>query len=137
VATPKVTVTSYEDWKSKYGFQESPDYNLKAAFEAGLDPEMNSGDGKFHLSDRFKLPTHPTYSTDSDYSRSKGAPPAGRWEGSEEKGWTFYASPQNIKNLGGEKQYLAWWEKNEPGVKLVLPQQPSLRQLPVLPRLTR
>jgi hypothetical protein len=114
---------AYKAWLKKYGFKETPDYNLKAAFKAGITPEINPGDGKFHLSDQFKLPTHPTYSTDSDYSRAKGAPPAGRWTGSDKEGWTFYASPQNIKNLGGEKQFQAWWKENEPGVKLVLPQQ--------------
>lgn len=132
MAKPTVTVTTYEEWKKRTGFKETPDYNLKAAFEAGLEPDQFG-----HLSDRFKLPTHPTYSSDSDYSRAKGAPSAGRWEGDDKNGWTFYASPQNVNSLGGEKKYLAWWEENEPGVKLVLPNKPSLGRLPVLPRLTR
>ena len=107
---------AYQLWLRKHGVREAPDYNTRAAFEAGLVPSENG-----HLPDTFKLPNHITFSTESKYARAKGAPPAGRWEGSDEKGWAFYASPTNIKNAGGIDALQEYFRKYEPNSKLILP----------------
>jgi len=41
-------------------------------------------------------------------------------------GWTFKASPTNIKNAGGADKLKEYFKKYEPGVKLVLPPVPEL-----------
>ena len=66
---------SYEQWLRLHNVHESPDYDVRGAYDAGLDP-----DERGHLNDEFKLPNHITYSEESRASRAKGAPPAGRWE---------------------------------------------------------
>jgi hypothetical protein len=108
---------AYQAWLKKYGVRESNDYDTYAAFKAGLTPSENG-----HLPDTFKLPNHITYSTESTASQKKGAAPAGRWEGSDKDGWTFYASPTNIKNAGGVKELQEYFRSHEKGVKLILPE---------------
>lgn len=54
-----------------------PDYDLLSAFRSGLMRDNKSG----HWSDLFKLPTHPTFSTESQYYR-KGMP-AIQWTGKD------------------------------------------------------
>lgn len=36
-----------------------------------------------HLTDEFKLPTHPSFSNESQYAKGQGAPFAGSWRGEE------------------------------------------------------
>ena len=107
---------SYEEWLRLHGVKETPDYDVRAAYDAGLDP-----DERGHLDDRFKRPNHITYSEESLSSKEKGAPPPGKWVGSDKDGWTFYASPTNIENAGGAKALMDYFKKNEKGVRLVLP----------------
>lgn len=107
---------SYEQWLKMHNIRETPDYDVRGAYDAGLDP-----DARGHLNDEFKLPNHITYSTESRSSQAAGAPPAGRWEGSDKAGWTFYASPTNIDNAGGVKALQQYFRKYEKGAKLVLP----------------
>jgi hypothetical protein len=65
---------SFAEWKSKHAPNDSgEDYDLQAAYEAGLTPD------KGHFSDIFKKPNHPTFSIESTYWKPGMA--AGRWEG--------------------------------------------------------
>ena len=106
----------YKDWLAKHRITESTDYDTKAAFLNGLKP-----DARGHLGDTYKLDNHITYSTDSKRSQEPGAPPAGTWTGDDKAGWTFSASPTNIKNAGGADKLKEYFSTKEPGVKLVLP----------------
>jgi hypothetical protein len=106
----------YTAWLKKYGVKESNDYDTLAAYKAGIKP-----DSRGHLSDEYKLTNHITYSTDSLASKTKDAPPAGTWQGSDKDGWTFNATPTNIKNAGGADKLKEYFKKYEPGVKLNLP----------------
>jgi hypothetical protein len=108
---------TFEQWLKQYGIRETPDYDYRGAYEAGLQPDPATG----HFNDTFKRPNHITYSTESRYSQGENAPPAGRWEGSDETGWTFYASPTNIANAGGVKGLQQYFRKYEKDAKLVLP----------------
>ena len=108
---------SYEQWLKTYNIRETPDYDVRGAYDAGLDPDPVTG----HLDDTFKLPNHITYSTDSRAAQAKGAPPAGRWVGSNKGGWTFYASPTNIQNAGSIEALQEYFRDNEKDSKLVLP----------------
>ena len=117
---------AYKAWLKKYGVRESADYDTRAAFEAGVKP-----DSRGHLTDEYKLPNHITYSTDSLSAQSKDAPPAGTWSGDDKSGWTFKASPTNIKNAGGIDRLKEYFRKYEPGVKLILPPTPeAVTELP-------
>jgi len=106
----------YKDWLAKHRIPEATDYDTKAAFLNGLKP-----DARGHLDDTYKLDNHITYSTDSKRSQEPGAPPAGTWSGDDKAGWTFSASPTNIKNAGGADKLKEYFSTKEPGVKLVLP----------------
>ncbi len=68
---------SFEEWKKKYAPHDSgKDYDLKAAWAAGLKPDPNED---MHFPDTFKRPDHPKFSVESIYW--KPGMPAGRWEG--------------------------------------------------------
>ena len=108
---------TYPDWVAKHQLRESDDYDMHGAFAAGVQP-----DERGHLPDTYKLPNHITYSEESLAAAKKGAPPAGRWAGDDETGWSFYASPTNIENAGGVDALTKYFRKNEPGVKLILPE---------------
>lgn len=63
---------SFEDWKSKYGLSESPDYNLKRAWELGYIPDKK---GHLPTVDNqtltfLKAKNHPTLSKELDWYNS-------------------------------------------------------------------
>jgi len=107
---------AYKDWLSKNKVSESNDYDTRAAFDAGLQP-----DERGHLNDAYKRDNHITYSTESLRSKEPGAPPAGEWSGSDKGGWTFKASPTNITNAGGVDALKEYFKKVEPESMLELP----------------
>ena len=106
----------YKDWLAKHRIPESNDYDTKAAFLNGLKP-----DARGHLDDTYKKDNHITYSTESKRSQEPGAPPAGTWAGDDKAGWTFKASPTNVKNAGGVDKLKEYFSTKEPDAKLVLP----------------
>ena len=108
---------SYEQWLKTHNVRETPDYDVRGAYDAGLDPDPVTG----HLDDIYKKPNHITYSDDSLASKAKDAPPAGKWVSNNKGGWTFYASPTNIKNAGSEDALKQYFKENEKDSKLVLP----------------
>ena len=65
------------DWRTNPEWKEfQRDYDYGAAFMAGVDvPTAKAPDGRYHLSDAGKLPTHPTFSKESYYARDP------RWRG--------------------------------------------------------
>lgn len=109
----------YAAWLQGNNLQESEDYDMRAAYAAGVQPDENG-----HMPDTYKLPNHITFSSDSRYASQKGAPPAGQWKEGPE-GWVFYASPTNIDNAGGVDRLQEYFQRNEPGVALVLPGPPT------------
>lgn len=115
----------YRSWLKKYNIQETPDYDTKSAWLSGMVP-----DARGHLKDTFKNTNHITYSDESLASKQPGAPPPGRWTGSDKDGWSFYASPTNIQNAGGVDKLQDYFKQYEPKSRLILPiQQPPLQSL--------
>lgn len=108
---------AYKAWLNKYRVHESKDYDTRSAFKSGLTP-----DERGHLNDEWKLPNHITYSDEARSARAPNAPPAGKWVGDDKGGWSFYASPTNIKNAGSPEALQQYFQKYEPGVKLVMPE---------------
>ena len=65
------------DWRTNPEWGEfQRDYDYGAAFMAGAEvPAEKAPDGRYHLSDAGKLPTHPTFSRESYYAQDP------RWSG--------------------------------------------------------
>lgn len=65
------------DWRTNPEWGEfQRDYDYGAAFMAGAEvPTAKAPDGRYHLSDAGKLPTHPTFSRESYYAQDP------RWSG--------------------------------------------------------
>lgn len=73
--TPK---DNYQTWKSKLpkNLQYEGDYDLKGFYKE--NPNFSAKKGE-HMTDKFKLPNHPTFSNESKYYRE--GMKAGKWEG--------------------------------------------------------
>lgn len=78
----------YMAWLLRSGTNESNDYNMPQFFQASEitgDPRysssVNPNDQKLHFPDAFKMPNHPTFSTDSNYYDSQLMPQTPTWEG--------------------------------------------------------
>lgn len=68
---------AFRVWKARYAPSDSGlDYDLRGAFKAKIKPDPTTG----HWPDTYKKPSHPTFSTESQYA--KFAPHlAGTWGG--------------------------------------------------------
>lgn len=70
---------SFDRWKECWAPGDNgEDYDLKAAFEAGVTPDVSG-----HWPDLFKRPNHPTFSVESIYAVGSDATKAGHWEGNQ------------------------------------------------------
>jgi murein DD-endopeptidase MepM/ murein hydrolase activator NlpD len=107
---------AYQQWLQANHLHEDPDYDAYGAFKAGLQPADNG-----HMGDQYKLPTHPTFSSESVYANKPGAPPAGEWVEGADKKWTFKATETNVRNAGGVKGLKAYFDQVEPGNTVQLP----------------
>lgn len=98
------------DWRTNPGWKEfQRDYDYGAAFMAGVEvPTTKAPDGRYHLSDAGKLPTHPTFSKESYYARDpRWSGLAGEWtqEGNyvpgelESRHRSLQAQPGDIREL--------------------------------------
>ncbi|MGN6266431.1 MAG: LPD38 domain-containing protein, partial [Ginsengibacter sp.] len=68
-AQGKISDGDYNFYKKNgYGY----DYDFRAAFQNGLEPEINKQDGKWHWGDLGKKPNEPTFSTESKYNGVNG-----------------------------------------------------------------
>lgn len=77
----KISVGDYNFYKKNgYGY----DYDFRAAFKAGLKPEINQEDKQWHWSDYGKKPNQPTFSNESIYYPQSAAPGVGgHWDGEQ------------------------------------------------------
>ena len=88
---------NYQKWRATLpkNLQYEGDYDLKGFYKE--NPTFNVSDPKQHLTDKFKLPNHPTFSIESKYY--KEGMPAGKWDGN-----TYIPinrQPNNITRPGG------------------------------------
>ena len=113
---------TFEQWYKTvpYSKNDTSSYDLRGAYEElklsenGRTQLRRFASTDDHLGDRYKLPTHPTFSTESKYSNSKT--PGGEWNENKDGTWTFKPSWVNIKSMGGEDKFLKWMKENEPEV---------------------
>jgi len=111
--TPAPADADYKAWLQKNNLRESPDYDMKGAFTAGEQP-----DERGHMTDRFKKPTHPTFSDESIYADDKNK--GGHWAQTGDGKWSFAPGPANLKN-GGIERVRAYLKENDPDVTLLAP----------------
>ena len=78
--------------------------------------EEDANPGKAHFPDTYKLPTHPTFSTDSKYSNATTE--GGSWSEDEQGNWTFTTSPY-VESRSSLEDMQRYFRKQEPGVTLV------------------
>src|SRR5262245_7079759 len=75
----------------------SDDYDLRGAWA-----QMGGGPfGEGHLTDQWKLPNHPTFSTGSRYSTPQQ--PGGMWSQMPDGRWMFWPSQTNIDQFGASR----------------------------------
>jgi hypothetical protein len=66
---------------------------------------------KYHGTDKFKYPSHMTFSDESKYSTPEHQ--GGHWSQDEKGTWTFEPSEWNIQNAGGAENLQKWWNESE------------------------
>jgi len=91
--------TKFQAWKKQNAPDDSgADYDLRGAYRAGLTKDADSG----HWNDKFKKPSHPTFSDQSQYAKGDYAKYAGHWEGDK------FVPPEQ-----------RWDDQDDPSVRLM------------------
>lgn len=106
---------SYKDWKASLpkNLQSEENYNLKGAYEEGLEPELNE-DGSYHLGSRnprtgeiLKKPSHPTFKMGIEADKKLGYVPLIKPDGKvytqnpEEQ--TYVSGAKSVKQYRGDE----------------------------------
>jgi len=89
-------IQGYQDWAKASGKDpvlEEKDYDLRGFFLEHPEP-MRPGE---HGIDKFKKPSHPTFSDESKYS-GQGTAKGGHWV-QKGKEWYFHPGPTNMRNF--------------------------------------
>jgi hypothetical protein len=89
-----------------------PTYDYAGAKAAGVKAGDNG-----HWPDTYKTPQHPTFSTESKYS--KAGKIGGEWV-KQGKDWLFKASEWNLRNMSRE-MLMDYFDKVEPGNTIEFP----------------
>lgn len=121
---PERKYKTYQDWV-KYlestGRVADPNYDNEGFYN---DPdtyfvwqeEEEKNPGKAHMSDKYKLPTYMTFSTDSKYSTPEQT--GGTWS-YDDNGDIFITSPF-LESKHSLADYLKWFPINDPEVKTII-----------------
>jgi hypothetical protein len=101
-------------YRRQFDPQASADYDMRGAW-AQLGGQVPQG---VHLTDQFKKPNHPTFSTGSQYAT--GDQQGGHWIELPTGQWAFMPSPTNLSNFG-QQNLQRYFDKVEPGNLLLTP----------------
>lgn len=95
--------------------QANPDYDYAGYVAKYGVPDQSKGQ---HLTDEFKLPEHPTFSTYSSYASPDIQ--GGQWQSGGTDRWQFTPSEQNLRNMsaGALGNYFQNYERKNTFVKL-------------------
>jgi len=94
------------------------DYDYEAWQRANPGVTMAPGQ---HYPDTYKLPNHPTFSTESMYHGQDGAE-GGQWAKNDDGSWTFTPGRTNLEHWS-PAELQDYFERVEPGNTLNLPSQ--------------
>lgn len=109
---------AYEVWAKTGGrdpIKERADYDLQGYYKNTNGAPLTEG----HLTDQFKKPNHPTFSSESQYSDGKNFI-GGQWQKLPNGKFNFVPGRTNLQYWGpqGLQQY---FDKYEPDTQLVFP----------------
>ena len=121
---PEKKYKTYKDWVTyleSTGRKIDKDYDNEGFYN---DPdtyfvwqeEEEKNPGKAHMSDKYKLPTYMTFSTDSKYSTPEKT--GGTWS-SDDSGDIFITSPY-LESIHSLVDYLKWLPTNDSNVKILI-----------------
>lgn len=114
-ALPEKDETAFQSWATENNKQgDLNNYDLR-----GWWKKNGTTDERGHMTDEFKKPNHPTFSTGSQY-HGVDEFEGGKWSGSEKSGWKYTPSSSNLKNMTSE-ELQDYFSKVEPGAELILP----------------
>lgn len=91
------------------------DYDLQGWWKDNPDTDLKGG----HLTDQYKKPNHPTFSTGSQYSGVDGLQ-GGRWDKSDDGSWAFSPGATNLQNYS-KGELTDYFSKVESGNRLLMP----------------
>lgn len=106
--TPKQELAFLLAAKAAHRLGDVRNYDLRGAWRES--PKSISSTG--HLSDKWKKPNHPTFSSESKYSTSQT--PGGDWVFAN-GGWSFVPSKWQISAAGGMVPFRKGFAMNEQG----------------------
>lgn len=92
------------------------DYDLRGWWNKNNGAGLLGG----HLTDEFKKPNHPTFSTGSKYNGVEGNE-GGEWLKQSGGSWSFRPGKTNLQNFSADELH-DYFGKVEPGNKLLMPQ---------------
>lgn len=129
---PKVNITkldpteeqSYNTWKSTLPtrLQSEVDYDLKGFWKENKDWSPNNPDA--HMTDKFKLPNHPTFSSESQYYNPKTKKYGGNWIE------TDFGTVYKANDLGVKKDKVEFKPNTDTKNKVVLETKEGYKLLP-------
>lgn len=121
---PERKYKTYKDWitylestgrKADKDYDNEGFYNDSDTYSVWQEEEEKNP-GKAHMSDKYKLPTYMTFSTDSKYSTPDKT--GGTWS-SDDNGDIFITSPY-LESIHSLADYLRWLPINDSGVKTLI-----------------
>lgn len=96
--------------------RDTRDYDMRGAWKAGVTQSANG-----HYPDTYKKPSHPTFSTESQYNGVDGHQ-GGQWTHNPDDSWHFDASKTNIQ-MHGKQGIQDYFNRTEPGITLSTPEE--------------
>lgn len=113
---------AFQSWLSDLGKKDGrdrardlADYDMRGFFKSG---EAQAGDG--HFTDKFKKPSHPTFSDQSIYHGADGEE-GGKWDVADDGRDRFTPGPTNLKHYTPAELKKYWKDIENDDVELVLP----------------
>lgn len=112
--------SQFEAWQQKLParLRSARDYDLRGAWKAGAQEAANG-----HLTDEFKKPNHPTFSSESIYSGKNGEQ-GGQWSKDKADKWIFKPGASNLKNYG-QQGLEDYFKRSEPDSILDMGKPPA------------
>lgn len=109
---------NYLRWLMQNNVLSTPDYDMRSFYRGAQagdlrnNQSINPNDGLLHFTDRYKLPNHPTFSTESNYYDQTSMPQTPSWSGG------------NVETKGGNALNAESWILRRPNGEVVSVEAP-------------
>jgi hypothetical protein len=121
----------FQKWAVDNGrTQDQRDYDMRGWWKENKDKPVPTGGA--HFTDKFKKPSHPTFSTESQYSGKDGYV-GGKWEDKGGGKWAFTPSKTNLKNMPADQMKQYFDQTEGPDVELKLPKTKAQKRYGMQP----